>query len=251
MRPSTGSAGATIASPSSAASSAATFPRSCESIFLNATEPTARTRAAAWAGGRARVLRSITTSPSAGWSAIRRTPSTAAVSTAPERSSAITRTPVEATLVGLTEHQGDYALLALGVLGASTAPPLIAACAAPALAIAFWRTGAAAVVLAPFALRARTDAPRRALLLALLAGTALAVHFGTFIPSLTYTSVASATALVCSQAVWAAVLGRILGERLPARAWLGVAVCLAGVLLITGVDVSLDARALRGDALAL
>src|SRR4051794_28968673 len=245
MRPSTGSAGATIASPSSAASSAATFPRSCESIFLNATEPTARTRAAAWAGGRARVLRSITTSPSAGWSAIRRTPSTAAVSTAPERSSAITRTPVEATLVGLTEHQGDYALLALGVLGASTAPPLIAACAAPALAIAFWRTGAAAIVLAPFALRARDGAPpRRAIRLALLAGAALAVHFGTFIPSLSYTTVASSTALVCSQAVWAGLLGRILGERLPGRAWLGVGVCLAGVLLITGVDVSLDSRAL-------
>ena len=31
---------------------------------------------------------------------------------------------------------------------------------------------------------------------------------------------------------------------------MGVGVCLAGVLLITGVDVSLDARALAGDALA-
>ncbi len=62
---------------------------------------------------------------------------------------------------------------------------------------------------------------------------------------------ASATALVCSQAVWAGLLGRVLGERLPKRAWAGTAVCLAGVLLITGVDVSLSARALGGDALAL
>src|SRR6201999_4485854 len=100
----------------------------------------------------------------------------------------------------------DYALLALGVVGASTAPPLIAACSAPALAIAFWRTGAAVVVLAPFALRARDGAaPAHALRLALLAGACLAVHFGTFIPSLSYTSVASSTALVCSQAVWAAI----------------------------------------------
>jgi drug/metabolite transporter (DMT)-like permease len=153
----------------------------------------------------------------------------------------------------LTEHpQGDYALLALGVLGASTSPPLIAACAAPALAIAFWRTGAAALMLAPFALRARNGVPRaHALRLALLAGALLAIHFGTFIPSLSYTSVASAAALVCSQAVWAGILGRILGERLPRRAWLGVALCLTGVLMITGVDVSLDSRALLGDALAL
>ena len=51
--------------------------------------------------------------------------------------------------------------------------------------------------------------------LAVLAGAALAAHFGTFIPSLQYTSVASASALVCSQAVWAGLLGRLLGERLP------------------------------------
>jgi drug/metabolite transporter (DMT)-like permease len=143
-------------------------------------------------------------------------------------------------------------LLAIGVLGASTSPPLIAACAAPALAIAFWRTGAAALVLGPLALLRGVGAvPRHALWLALAAGAALALHFGTFIPSLSYTSVASSSALVCSQAVWAALLGRILGERLPRRAWIGVALSLTGVLLITGVDFSLDADALLGDLLAL
>jgi drug/metabolite transporter (DMT)-like permease len=152
----------------------------------------------------------------------------------------------------LTEHhQGDYALLALGVLGASTSPPLIAACAAPALAIAFWRTGAAAVMLAPFALRSGSVPRGHPLRLALLAGVMLAVHFGPFIPSLSYTSVASAAALVCSQAVWAALFGRILGERMPARAWLGVALAFTGVLVVTGVDVSLDSKARAGDALAL
>src|SRR3954453_15611003 len=70
----------------------------------------------------------------------------------------------------------DPALLALGVLSSSTAPPLIAACAAPALAIAFWRTGAAALVIAPLAW-ARHGAvrpPARAVWLALAAGAALA-----------------------------------------------------------------------------
>jgi len=148
-------------------------------------------------------------------------------------------------------HRGDYALLALGVACASLSPPLIAATAAPALAIAFWRTGAAAVVIAPAVLLRRERYTRRGALLGLLAGFALAVHFGTFIPSLSYTSVSSATALVCSQAVWAGLLGRLLGERLPRRAWLGTAVCLSGVLLITGVDATLDARALGGDVLAL
>ena len=147
----------------------------------------------------------------------------------------------------------DYGLLAVGILCASASPPLIAATAAPALAIAFWRTGAAALVLLP-AMLARGEhlqLPRRAAWLAVLAGAALAAHFGTFIPSLSYTSVASSAALVCSQAVWAALLGRALGERLPGRAWLGTGVCLSGVLLITGVDVSLSGEALVGDAMAL
>jgi drug/metabolite transporter (DMT)-like permease len=145
----------------------------------------------------------------------------------------------------------DLALLAVGVLCASASPPLIAATAAPALAIAFWRTGAAALVLLPAVLVRREHFERRAVLLALFAGAALAAHFGTFIPSLSYTSVASAAALVCSQAVWAGLLSHLLGERLPRRAWLGTAVCFAGVLLVTGVDVSLSGRALAGDTLAL
>jgi drug/metabolite transporter (DMT)-like permease len=145
----------------------------------------------------------------------------------------------------------DLALLAVGVLCASTAPPLIAATAAPALAIAFWRTGAAAALLLPVAL-ARGELKRiGSPWLALLAGAALAAHFGTFVPSLSYTTVASSAALVSSQAVWAGLLGRLLGERLPGRAWAGTAVCLAGVLVVTGVDVSLSGRALGGDVLAL
>jgi drug/metabolite transporter (DMT)-like permease len=143
-------------------------------------------------------------------------------------------------------HRGDYMLLATGVVCASASPPLIAATAAPALAMAFWRTGAAAVILAPAVLFRRERFHGRAVWLALLADAALAAHFGTFIPSLRYTTVASSAALVCSQAVWAGLLGRLLGERLPRRAWIGTAVCFAGVLLITGVDVSLSARALGG-----
>lgn len=150
--------------------------------------------------------------------------------------------------------RADVLLLALGVLCASSAPPLIAATAAPALAIAFWRTGLGSAVVLPYALIRSRDELRRAsigaMALAALAGVFLAAHFAAFVPSLGLTSVASAAALVCSQAIWAAVFGRVLGERLPRRAWVGTAVALLGVLLVTGVDVSLSARALGGDALA-
>ena len=43
-------------------------------------------------------------------------------------------------------------LLVVGVLGTSTAAPLIKAAAAPSLAIAFWRMAMASGVVVPFAL---------------------------------------------------------------------------------------------------
>jgi drug/metabolite transporter (DMT)-like permease len=157
--------------------------------------------------------------------------------------------------VGAAQQRADVVTLAVAVLSASTAGPLIAATAAPALAIAFWRNGLAAVALVPPALlRCRRELrgmPLRVLGCSLLAGAFLAAHFATFTPSLRFTSVASAAALVCSQSVWAAMFSRLLGERLSGRAWIGVAVALCGVLLVTGVDLSLTPRALLGDLLAL
>jgi drug/metabolite transporter (DMT)-like permease len=71
----------------------------------------------------------------------------------------------------------------------------MAATAVPALAIAFWRNALASAVLWPVALlRCRAELrglERRERRLALLAGLLLALHFGTWVPSLTFTSVAS------------------------------------------------------------
>ena len=41
------------------------------------------------------------------------------------------------------------------------------------------------------------------------------------------------------------------GAQIPRRAWVGIGVALVGVLVLTGVDVSLDPAALVGDVLAL
>lgn len=149
----------------------------------------------------------------------------------------------------------DLALLAVGVLCGSTAPPLMAAIAVPPLAIAFWRNALALTVLGPVVLvRGRDELralDRSQLRLIGLAAVMLAVHFAGLATSLHYTTVASAAALVCSQAVWAALFARLLGERLPLQARIGTAVALLGVVVVTGVDVSFSGRALLGDLLAL
>ena len=149
----------------------------------------------------------------------------------------------------------DVLLMVVGVLAVSTSGPLIAATVAPALAIAFWRNAMATGVIAPYALwRHRGELlaiRRRELVLALAAGVLLAAHFATWVPSLRYTSVASSTALVAVQPVWTALVAARLGQHVPSRAWLGMAVAFAGVLVLTGVDLSLSGRALFGDLLAL
>jgi drug/metabolite transporter (DMT)-like permease len=166
------------------------------------------------------------------------------VTTRPGAASAVARPPSR-----------DVALMVVGLLAVSTSGPLIAATVAPALAISFWRNAFATGVIAPYALwRHRPELAgirRREFLLALGAGVLLAAHFATWVPSLRYTSVASSTALVAVQPVWTALIASRLGQHVPARAWVGMAVAFVGVLVLTGVDLSLSGRALFGDALAL
>ena len=149
----------------------------------------------------------------------------------------------------------DAALMAVGVLGVSTSGPLIAACAAPVLAVAFWRNALAVAAGAPLVLSRESGAllalRGRELRLTLLAGALLAGHFATWVVSLRMTSVASATALVCLQAGWAVLFSWLLGDRPTRPVLVGLAVAFAGVLVVSGVDFTVSPRALLGDLLAL
>jgi drug/metabolite transporter (DMT)-like permease len=149
----------------------------------------------------------------------------------------------------------DLALLIVAVSAVSTSGPLIAAAAAPALAIAFWRNAMATGVLAPIALvRARHELrrlTRREWSLAVIAGAFLAAHFATWVPSLRYTSVASATALVATQPIWNGLVARGMGHHVPRRAWVGIGIAVVGAAALTGADVNVSSRALTGDVLAV
>jgi drug/metabolite transporter (DMT)-like permease len=153
----------------------------------------------------------------------------------------------------------DLALLGLAVAAVSTAAPLVRIAGAPTLAIAFWRNALALPVLALLVwLHARGahrgGAPaldRRERRLSIVAGLFLGAHFATWIPSLSFTSVASSVALVSTQPVWAALIARGRGEHVPAGAWWGIGSAVAGAVVLSGVDLSVDSRALFGDLLAL
>jgi drug/metabolite transporter (DMT)-like permease len=152
---------------------------------------------------------------------------------------------------------GDLVLLGVAVAAVSTSAPLIAGADAPTLSIALWRNALSLPVLAVWLVgrreeragwRTRSPSDRR---LSRLSGLLLAAHFATWIPSLSFTSVASSVALVATQPVWAALIARQRGEHIERQTWWGIGLALAGTIVLTGVDVSISTRALAGDLLAL
>lgn len=151
--------------------------------------------------------------------------------------------------------RADLPILAVAIAAVGTSGPLIAATAAPALAIALWRTVFGAGALAPYALWKHAGElramSRSEWLAALGGGVALGAHFGTWTPSLNLTSVASATAFVAAQPVFAALIALVRGEHVPRRAWLGIMVAVLGVVALSGADLRVSTRAFGGDLLAL
>jgi len=145
--------------------------------------------------------------------------------------------------------------MAVGVVAVSLSGPLMAAMVVPPLAISFWRNGFATVALAPGVTTGRRDEVAtltgRRLWLVLASGAALAVHFGTWVTALTLTSVASATALVCLQIAFVVAWQLVRGERFGTGVVAGLVVAFTGVLVVSGVDLTLSTRALVGDLLAL
>lgn len=149
----------------------------------------------------------------------------------------------------------DIARLGIAVIFISLSGPMIAVTAAPALAIAFWRcligSGLTGMWVGLRRRRALAALTKRELKLTALAGVFLGLHFATWIPSLTLTTVAASTALVATQPIWAALIARATGVRIDRRVWIGITISLTGVLVLTGVDLSVDPQHLLGDALAL
>jgi drug/metabolite transporter (DMT)-like permease len=150
----------------------------------------------------------------------------------------------------------QYLGLGLGVIAVSFAAIFIRLAEAPPLVIASYRLGFATAALLPFALtRARRDfarLSRRELLLSLLAGSFLAVHFGLWISSLSYTSVVTSVVLVTINPVFVALLSRILfGETLSRQTVLGIAVCFIGAAVVGYANWRLGGEALMGGVLSL
>jgi drug/metabolite transporter (DMT)-like permease len=125
------------------------------------------------------------------------------------------------------------------ILAVSTASIFIrfAQTDAPSLVIAALRLAFASLALAPVALtRHRAELrtlTRREVLLGLLSGLFLAIHFATWISSLEYTTVASSVVFVSTGPLWVALLSPfVLKEPLTRRVLIGTSLALVGGIVI-------------------
>lgn len=145
-------------------------------------------------------------------------------------------------------------LLLVGIAGVSSAAVLVRVADAPALVLAWWRTAAAAALLAPAARRSRVLPDVRQLRLLVVSGTLLAAHFTLWFVSLELTTVATSAVLVAMSPLAVAIgSGVLLGEP-PARAtWAGLAAAVAGSAVIAVADTgpTSGGRPLLGASLAL
>ena len=143
----------------------------------------------------------------------------------------------------------DLIRMGLGIIGIGTSGPLIAMSAMPILTLIFWRNLGGSLITLPFALRHARD--RAGMKWAVIAGVLLALHFVGFFLAMRMTTVAAGTALVALQPIFAALFVKFSGGHSPSKAWLGMVVSFTGVVLVSGVDLTISFRAFLGDLAAI
>jgi drug/metabolite transporter (DMT)-like permease len=149
-----------------------------------------------------------------------------------------------------------YLTLSLAVLFVSFGAILVRLAAAPPLAVSFYRVALASLILLPFAAGdARRSwsalGPKQRWLL-LASGGALALHFATWIASLSYTTVASSVLLVNTAPLFAIVFSRLFLHEKPSPTVLAaIPVAFTGAGLIAFGDWTGSPGSLLGNGLAV
>ncbi len=151
-----------------------------------------------------------------------------------------------------------YFALLIGVLAISTSAIFVKLAAAPSSITAFYRLFFALCFVAPTVLFQKNrrlellQLSKKQIVMSLLSGILLAVHYILWFESLNYTSVASSTVLVALQPVFSMLIGFfLLKEKQTFLSMLGCLIALVGSMIIGWGDFQMGSRALLGDLMAL
>jgi len=145
----------------------------------------------------------------------------------------------------------------VSILAVSTASILIRISNAPALAIASYRMLLSTLILSPYffytgGIEKVRSIGRKGVLMLILIGIVLAIHFGSWITSLSLTTVASSVIFVHIDPIFVALISHFfLGERVSRRTVFGIILGISGATLIAVGDAGMGELNLYGDLLAL
>lgn len=152
----------------------------------------------------------------------------------------------------------NYLVLGFGVIAVAFAAIFIRLAGdegAPSVVIATYRLCLAALIIAPIALtragKELRQLSRNQILLAVCSGVFLALHFALWIASLRYTSVTSSVVLVAISPIFVAVASFLLfHEKITRRILIGIAVSIAGAIIIGFNSWEIGGDSLKGSLLA-
>jgi drug/metabolite transporter (DMT)-like permease len=158
--------------------------------------------------------------------------------------------------------RNPYPVLALSLLGISIAGPLVRLSSADPVVIAVWRLGFSLVIVAGFLMVTREWRDWRRITkgegaLAVAGGIALALHFWAWNASIHLTTIAASVTLVSLQPAVVAAISAIALKEAPSRRQLfGIAIAIAGAVVIAAPDLRADVglegnRPLLGNLLAI
>ncbi len=136
-------------------------------------------------------------------------------------------------------------MVIVGVVGVSLSAILVRFSDAPSSVTAAWRLLCTVALLSPVVFgkkEVRTELlhlPKKELLLSVLSGVFLAVHFALWFESLQHTSVASSTTIVCTDVIWVSLgFCLFLKGKLTWKAVLAIAATFGGSVLIALADTT-------------
>ena len=149
-------------------------------------------------------------------------------------------------------------MIVVGVIGISLSSILVRYSSAPSALTAAWRLLWTVILMTPVVLGKRAvrkeiaAMDRKTVLLSVVSGLFLAVHFAVWFESLQHTSVASSTTIVCTEVLWVSIgYCLFLKGKLSRTAVAAIVVAFVGSLLIAWADSGAGEAHLYGDLLAL
>ena len=149
-------------------------------------------------------------------------------------------------------------MIVIGVIGISLSAIFVRYSAAPSAVTATFRLLWTVLLMTPVVFgkgeirKELTHVDRKTVLLSVLSGISLAFHFALWFESLSHTSVASSTTIVCTEVIWVSLgFCLFLKGKLSGKAMAAICVTIVGSVVIALADSAGGSGHLYGDVLSL